>query len=194
MQSTGSCELHQPRSSDLARDRRWKYIPKGNTVITHFPFASFKTWLKKWDFTLSHITYIFPILEYMYIAFLVSLFFSYFFSFFFLLSWSVYRTMNNIPVHALPFSRHARDSTPSNPYFLLLTNLQEWLSRTPLGREGTGEDVAEAVVFLASPAAAYITGSSINVCGGRSVMTWGRAWSDGEVAWSPRSAFVFLLI
>ncbi|ROT80149.1 pteridine reductase [Penaeus vannamei] len=51
------------------------------------------------------------------------------------------------------------------------TYQKEWLSRTPLGREGTGEDVAEAAVFLASPAAAYITGSSINVCGGRSVMT-----------------------
>ncbi|XP_042892733.1 3-oxoacyl-[acyl-carrier-protein] reductase FabG-like [Penaeus japonicus] len=50
------------------------------------------------------------------------------------------------------------------------TYQKEWLSRTPLGREGSGEDVAEAAVFLASPAASYITGSSINVCGGRSVM------------------------
>lgn len=36
----------------------------------------------------------------------------------------------------------------------------------PLGRVGTPEDVAEAVVFLASPAAGYITGQTISVSGG----------------------------
>ncbi len=36
----------------------------------------------------------------------------------------------------------------------------------PLGRMGTPEDVAEAVVFLASPAAAFITGSNLVVDGG----------------------------
>nr|XP_053656062.1 pteridine reductase 1-like [Cherax quadricarinatus] len=50
-----------------------------------------------------------------------------------------------------------------------VTFKEEWLSKTPLGRPGTGEEVADAVVFLASPSAAYITGSGINVCGGRSV-------------------------
>jgi 3-oxoacyl-[acyl-carrier protein] reductase len=36
----------------------------------------------------------------------------------------------------------------------------------PLGRAGTNEDVAGAVAFLASPAAAYITGEVIHVNGG----------------------------
>jgi len=40
------------------------------------------------------------------------------------------------------------------------------LASIPLGRAGTPEDVAAAVVFLASPAAAYITGSTIHVNGG----------------------------
>jgi len=40
------------------------------------------------------------------------------------------------------------------------------LANIPLGRAGSPEDVAAAVVFLASPAAAYITGSTIHVNGG----------------------------
>jgi 3-oxoacyl-[acyl-carrier protein] reductase len=39
-------------------------------------------------------------------------------------------------------------------------------ARTSVGREGTPEDVANAVVFLASSAAAYITGESIEINGG----------------------------
>lgn len=41
-----------------------------------------------------------------------------------------------------------------------------WLDRIPLGRPGTAEDVAQAVLFLASPGAAYITGQVINIDGG----------------------------
>ena len=37
----------------------------------------------------------------------------------------------------------------------------------PLGRLGTADDVAEAVVWLLSPAAAYVTGTVIAVTGGR---------------------------
>jgi NAD(P)-dependent dehydrogenase (short-subunit alcohol dehydrogenase family) len=40
------------------------------------------------------------------------------------------------------------------------------LSRTPLGRWGTPEDVAGPVVFLASPAARFVTGSILPVDGG----------------------------
>ena len=38
--------------------------------------------------------------------------------------------------------------------------------RTSIGREGTSEDVANSVVFLASDASAYITGESIEINGG----------------------------
>ena len=41
------------------------------------------------------------------------------------------------------------------------------LSRTPLGRLGNVEDVANAVVFLASEKAGYITGETIYIDGGR---------------------------
>jgi 3-oxoacyl-[acyl-carrier protein] reductase len=40
------------------------------------------------------------------------------------------------------------------------------LKSIPLGRFGGSEDVAEAVSFLAGPAAGYITGQVINVNGG----------------------------
>jgi NAD(P)-dependent dehydrogenase (short-subunit alcohol dehydrogenase family) len=40
------------------------------------------------------------------------------------------------------------------------------LERTPLGRWGEPEDVAQAVVFLCSPAAAFITGTILPVDGG----------------------------
>ena len=40
------------------------------------------------------------------------------------------------------------------------------VANVPLGRLGSAEDVAAAVGFLASPAAAYITGSTIHVNGG----------------------------
>jgi len=43
---------------------------------------------------------------------------------------------------------------------------QEILKTIPVGRFGSVEDVAEAVVFLASPAAGYITGQVIHVNGG----------------------------
>jgi 3-oxoacyl-[acyl-carrier protein] reductase len=40
------------------------------------------------------------------------------------------------------------------------------LTQIPLGRAGTAEDVAQAVAFLASPGAAYITGETLHVNGG----------------------------
>lgn len=44
--------------------------------------------------------------------------------------------------------------------------MAEWVRNIPMGRAGTGEDVAGLVAFLASGDAAYITGQTINVDGG----------------------------
>jgi NAD(P)-dependent dehydrogenase (short-subunit alcohol dehydrogenase family) len=44
------------------------------------------------------------------------------------------------------------------------------LRRTPMGRLAEPEDVAGAVGFLVSPAAAYVTGQTLAVDGGYSVM------------------------
>jgi NAD(P)-dependent dehydrogenase (short-subunit alcohol dehydrogenase family) len=43
------------------------------------------------------------------------------------------------------------------------------IKRTPLGRIGTGEEVAGAVLFLTSPAASFITGQVLAICGGYSI-------------------------
>ena len=57
--------------------------------------------------------------------------------------------------------------TPLSKPFLDDPDTRTWiLNRIPLGRVGTAEDVALAVVFLASPAAALMTGSSLLVDGG----------------------------
>jgi meso-butanediol dehydrogenase/(S,S)-butanediol dehydrogenase/diacetyl reductase len=44
--------------------------------------------------------------------------------------------------------------------------MAEWVKNIPMGRAGTGADVAGLVAFLASDDAAYITGQTINIDGG----------------------------
>jgi NAD(P)-dependent dehydrogenase (short-subunit alcohol dehydrogenase family) len=57
--------------------------------------------------------------------------------------------------------------TPLTQPFLDDPDTRKWIvDRIPLGRVGTVEEVANAVVFLASPAAALVTGSSLLVDGG----------------------------
>jgi len=46
---------------------------------------------------------------------------------------------------------------------------QIWIEKIPVGRAGTPEDVAEAVEFLASDGASYITGEVMEVDGGMSM-------------------------
>jgi NAD(P)-dependent dehydrogenase (short-subunit alcohol dehydrogenase family) len=58
-------------------------------------------------------------------------------------------------------------TTPLTKPFFEDPVFRNWvLDRIPLGRLGTVEEVASAVVFLASPAAALVTGSSLLVDGG----------------------------
>lgn len=43
------------------------------------------------------------------------------------------------------------------------------LSRTPMGKFGEPEDIADAVFFLASDQASFITGETLKVDGGNSI-------------------------
>ena len=58
-------------------------------------------------------------------------------------------------------------TTPLTEPFFANPEFRQWVvDRIPLGRIGTVEEVAHAVVFLASPAASLVTGSSLLVDGG----------------------------
>jgi 3-oxoacyl-[acyl-carrier protein] reductase len=68
----------------------------------------------------------------------------------------------NITVNAVAPGFVPTDLTNSLP-----ENLKaETMKMIPLGRWGTAEEVAQAVAFLASDEAAYITGQTLNVDGG----------------------------
>lgn len=69
----------------------------------------------------------------------------------------------NITVNAVAPGFIATDMTAG---LLEGSNEEELVSRIALGRVGTPEDVAEAVCFLAGPAAGYITGQVLAVDGG----------------------------
>jgi 2-hydroxycyclohexanecarboxyl-CoA dehydrogenase len=70
-------------------------------------------------------------------------------------------TVNNIPPSAIetPMAQQARDSG-------FLPDPETQAQTIPLGRLGTGDDIAAACVFLCSDEAGYITGQVIGVNGG----------------------------
>jgi 3-oxoacyl-[acyl-carrier protein] reductase len=41
---------------------------------------------------------------------------------------------------------------------------------TPVGRPGTADEVASLIMYLASPAASYLTGQTLIIDGGNSIM------------------------
>jgi 3-oxoacyl-[acyl-carrier protein] reductase len=57
-------------------------------------------------------------------------------------------------------------ATPFHERFSPGEMFQRLIPSIPMGRAGTSEDVADVIVFLASPAARYITGETIEVNGG----------------------------
>jgi citronellol/citronellal dehydrogenase len=52
--------------------------------------------------------------------------------------------------------------------------LERAIAQTPLKRAGTCEETAAAIVFLASPAAQFITGATLRMDGGQAL--WGSIW------------------
>jgi citronellol/citronellal dehydrogenase len=52
--------------------------------------------------------------------------------------------------------------------------LERGIRETPLGRAGTVDEVAAAIVFLASPAGQYITGATLRIDGGQAL---GNSWT-----------------
>jgi citronellol/citronellal dehydrogenase len=52
--------------------------------------------------------------------------------------------------------------------------LERGIKETPLKRAGTCEEIAAAIVFLASPAASFISGATLRIDGAQSL--WGHTW------------------
>lgn len=66
--------------------------------------------------------------------------------------------VNGIAPGVIATPYHERYSSPEL--------LQRFTASIPMGRVGTSEEIADVIVFLASPAARYITGETIEVNGG----------------------------
>jgi NAD(P)-dependent dehydrogenase (short-subunit alcohol dehydrogenase family) len=82
-------------------------------------------------------------------------------------SWALELAPRKIRVNAVAPGYVTTDMTAehfSNPEVL-----QSAIERSPFGRLGEADDIADTVLFLCSPAARWITGQSINVSGGFTV-------------------------
>jgi 3-oxoacyl-[acyl-carrier protein] reductase len=66
-------------------------------------------------------------------------------------------TVNSVSPGWIPVERHGPATLPGR---------MATAARTPLGHLGTPQDVAGAVLYLASPLAGFVTGVEIPVCGG----------------------------
>jgi NAD(P)-dependent dehydrogenase (short-subunit alcohol dehydrogenase family) len=62
-----------------------------------------------------------------------------------------------------PFRTPLNEHLFSDPHWLATV-----VNRVPMGRVGAMEDLAGLAVYLASPAAGYVTGQNINLDGGLS--------------------------
>src|SRR5262249_22769627 len=62
---------------------------------------------------------------------------------------------------------------------------RQLVADTPLGRSGKPEDIAPAVEYLASDAAAWVTGETLRVSGG---LRWWAWWLSGAARPAPASA------
>jgi 3-oxoacyl-[acyl-carrier protein] reductase len=57
--------------------------------------------------------------------------------------------------------------TPHHEAFSTPEKMDEYRRQTPLGRNGTAEEIARAVLYLASDASSFMTGSLLDLNGGR---------------------------
>ncbi|MCC6394695.1 MAG: SDR family oxidoreductase [Bryobacterales bacterium] len=65
----------------------------------------------------------------------------------------------------------------TEPYYDQPEALQEYFRHIPMGRGGSPEEVANAILFLASPAASFITGAALLVDGGQMACKYS-LWSE----------------
>lgn len=70
--------------------------------------------------------------------------------------------MNGVGPGFVPTKLTANQSSPDG--------IAAFNAKLPLGRTGTPDDIAGAVLFLASPLAAYVTGQSLLVDGGLTLL------------------------
>ncbi|HUQ95510.1 MAG TPA: SDR family NAD(P)-dependent oxidoreductase [Bryobacteraceae bacterium] len=69
----------------------------------------------------------------------------------------------------------------TDPYYGQKEALREYFRHIPMGRGGSAEEVANAILFLASEAASFISGAALLVDGGQMACKYS-LWNDGNAA------------